>query len=104
MAEGLWRRVRCGKDDSFTTNDLLHALCPQTLQTFPEAAPGRLRPGGRRRSGPRLLFDGQFQVQGPLAVGVEQAFATVGLDRTRRKCPEVLQALLTLGHIEPKPT
>ena len=30
--------------------------------------------------------------------------ATVGLDRTLRKCPEALQALLELGHIDPRPT
>ena len=39
-----------------------------------------------------------------LAMVLQRLFAAVGPDRTLRKCPEALQALLNLGQIEPKPT
>ena len=39
-----------------------------------------------------------------LAMVLQRLLAAVGPDRTLRKCPEALQALLNLGQIEPKPT
>ena len=39
-----------------------------------------------------------------LEMVLQRLLEAVGPDRTLRKCPEVLQALLDLGQIEPKPT
>ena len=39
-----------------------------------------------------------------LEMVLARLFALVGPDRTLRKCPEALQALLDLGQIEPQPT
>ena len=39
-----------------------------------------------------------------LAMVLQRLFEAVGPDRTLRKCPEALRALLDLGQIEPKPT
>ena len=39
-----------------------------------------------------------------LEMVLQRLWALVGPDRTLRKCPEALQALLALGQIEPKPT
>ena len=39
-----------------------------------------------------------------LEMVLQRLFALVGPDRTLRKCPEALRALLDLGQIEPKPT
>ena len=39
-----------------------------------------------------------------LEMVLQRLFALVGPDRTLRQCPEILQALLDLGQIEPKPT